>query len=111
MNQGAKTIIYPVSDIAKSKALFTALLGVEPYIDQPYYVGYMVEGQNIGLDPNGHRHGVTAYYDVADIQKTLQALLDNGATSLQDVKDVGGGKRTAIVKDAEGNIIGIAQNP
>lgn len=54
---------------------------------------------------------MTAYYDVADIQKTLQALLDNGATSLQDVKDVGGGKQTAIVKDAEGNIIGITQNP
>ena len=111
MKQGANSVIYPVKDIAKAKALFAALLGVEPYVDQPYYVGYLVEGQNIGLDPNGHRHGMTAYYDVADIQKTLQALLANGATSLQDVKDVGGGKLTAIVKDAEGNIIGLTQNP
>lgn len=47
MNQGANTVIYPVNDIAKAKALFTALLGVEPYIDQPYYVGYKVEDRTL----------------------------------------------------------------
>jgi predicted enzyme related to lactoylglutathione lyase len=110
MNQGVKTVVYPVSDVVKAKAIFTALLGVEPFIDQPYYIGYRVGGQDIGLDPNGHRHGMTAYYDVEDIKATLQALLDNGATTVQDVTDVGGGKRIAVVKDAEGNIIGVSQN-
>lgn len=37
MNQGIKTVIYPVKNIAAAKALFSKLLGVEPYMDQPYY--------------------------------------------------------------------------
>ena len=109
MNQGVKTVIYPVKDLAKAKALFTALLGKEPYADAPYYVGYKIEGQDIGLDPNGHKHGMTPYYQVDDIKQSLQALLDAGATPVQDVKDVGGGKLIAIVKDADGNIIGLTQ--
>ena len=109
MNQGIKTVVYPVKDLAKAKALFTALLGVEPYVDAPYYVGYKVAGQDIGLDPNGHQHGMTPYYQVDDIKQSLQALLDAGATRVQDVTDVGGGKLIAVVKDTEGNIIGLTQ--
>ncbi len=110
MNNGVKTVIYPVKDIAKAKALFTALLGKEPYADQPYYVGYKIGDQDIGLDPNGHKHGMTPYYDVSDIKQSLQALLDAGATTIEDIKDVGGGKLIAVVKDVEGNIIGLSQN-
>jgi len=109
MNQGVKTVVYPVKDIAKAKALFTVLLGVEPYADAPYYVGYKVGGQDIGLDPNGHKQGMTPYYQVDDIKQSLQALLNAGATSVQDVTDVGGGKLIAVVKDADGNIIGLTQ--
>jgi predicted enzyme related to lactoylglutathione lyase len=111
MNQGVKTIIYPVKDVAQAKKLFTALLGKEPYADQPYYVGYKIGDQDIGLDPNGHKHGTTPYYQVDDIRKTLQSLLDAGAQTVQDVQDVGAGKLIAVVKDAEGNIIGLSQNP
>ena len=110
MNQGVKTIVYPVKDIAQAKALFTALLGKEPYVDQPYYVGYKIGDQDIGLDPNGHKHGATPYYQVDDIRKTLQSLLDAGAQTIEDVHDVGGGKLIAVVKDADGNIIGLTQN-
>ena len=109
MNQGVKTVVYPVTDLAKAKALFTGLLGVEPYVDAPYYVGYKVAGQDIGLDPNGHKHGMTPYYQVDDIKQSLQALLDAGATRVQDVTDVGGGKLIAVVKDTDGNIIGLTQ--
>ena len=112
MTEGITTIIYPVKDIARAKALYTAFLGVEPVMDQPYYVGYNVGGQDIGLDPNGYRQGMTGpvtYRNVADIQKSLQGLLDAGAELQQDVKDVGGGKLIASVKDADGNIIGLTQ--
>ena len=54
MSDGISLLVYPVTDLGRAKALFTALLGVEPYADQPYYVGYRVGGQEIGLDPNGH---------------------------------------------------------
>ena len=51
MNQGVKTIIYPVTDIARAKTLFTSLLGVAPAQDQPYYVGFRVGDQDVGPDP------------------------------------------------------------
>ncbi len=49
MNQGIKTVIYPVKNLSRAKALFAKLLGVEPYTDAPYYVGFKVGDQEIGL--------------------------------------------------------------
>ena len=109
MNQGIKTIIYPVTDLAQAKATFQQLLGVEPYADSPYYVGFKVGDQDIGLDPNGHKVGMTAYHHVDDIKQSLQSLLDAGAQIEQEIKDVGGGVQIASVKDASGNIIGLRQ--
>lgn len=40
---------------------------------------------------------------------TLNALLDADAEAVQAVKDVGGGKLVASVKDADGNMIGLIQ--
>ena len=111
MTQGMRTIIYPVKDIAQAKKPYGKLLGVEPYVDEAYYVGFRVGDQEIGLDPNGHNQGMTAYWHVNDIKKSLRQLLDAGAQTLQEVKDVGGGKLTASVKDADGNIIGLIQSP
>ena len=59
MNQGIRTVIYPVKDIGRGKALFSNLLGVAPYADTAYYVGFRVGDQEIGLDPNGHKAGMT----------------------------------------------------
>ncbi len=111
MNKGIKTVIYPVKDIGKAKAMFTKLLGVEPYADSPYYVGFKVGDQDIGLDPNGHKHGMTAYYTVDDIKASLQVLVDAGAQVQQEIKDVGKGKLIAAARDADGNIIGLTQEP
>src|SRR5262245_53384811 len=111
MNQGIQTVIYPVKDLAKAKAQFKELLGVEPYADTLYYVGFKVGNQDIGLDPHGHQTGATAYYHVGDIKGSLQKLLDAGAESVQEIKDVGGGRLIASVKDANGNIIGLLQDP
>ncbi|MEU6366787.1 glyoxalase [Streptomyces sp. NPDC046931] len=114
MTTGVKTIIYPVKDLARAKAVFSALLEVEPYADEPYYVGFRAAGQEIGLDPNGHAKGMTGpvpYWHVAGIRTRLAALLEAGAELLQDVQDVGGGKLIASVKDAEGNLVGLVQDP
>jgi len=42
MNQGIKTIIYPAKDITRAKTLFSRFLGVEPFVDGSYYVGFKV---------------------------------------------------------------------
>ena len=111
MNKGIRTVVYPVKDLARSKAAFRELLGVEPYVDQAYYVGFKIGDQDIGLDPNGHKEGMTAYYHVDDIKKSLKSLVDAGATTVQEIKDVGGGRLIASIKDADGNIIGLIQDP
>lgn len=117
MDAGVKTVIYPVTDLEKAKALYGGLLGVEPYADAPYYVGYKVggedTGQDIGLDPNGHKKGMTgpvAYHHVDDIKGTLRVLLDAGAKTQEDVHDVGGGRLIATVTDTDGNVIGLLQD-
>jgi predicted enzyme related to lactoylglutathione lyase len=109
MNQGIRTVVYPVTDLARAKVIFHKLLGVEPYSDQPYYIGFKVGDQDIGLDPNGHKAGMTVYYHVDDIKQSLQFLLDAGSNILQEIKDVGGGRLIASVRDPEGNIIGLIQ--
>ena len=114
MLQGIRVFIYPVKDIAQAKTLYRTLLGLEPYADQAYYVGFRVGDQEIGLDPNGHNKGMTGpvgYWEVNDIKKSLQLLLDAGAQAQQEIQDVGGGKLIASVKDADGNIIGLMQSP
>lgn len=114
MNQGIKTIIYPVKDLAQAKAQFTQFLGVEPYAESEYYIGYKIGDQEIGLDPNGHKQGLMgplSYYHVGDIKKSLQLLLDTGAETQQEIKDVGGGKLIASVKYEDGNTIGLIQLP
>ena len=56
--QGIVTVLHPVSDLAAAKAVFTALLGVPPQTDGPYYVGYEAAGQHIGLVPGGNVLGL-----------------------------------------------------
>jgi predicted enzyme related to lactoylglutathione lyase len=109
MNQGIRTVVYPVKDIAGAKAFFRELLGIEPYADSPYYVGFKVGNQDIGLDPNGHKEGMTVYYHVEDIKESLKSLVDAGAKTIQEIKDIGGGGLIASVKDENGNIIGLIQ--
>ena len=83
-------------------------------MDEAYYVGYRIGNQAIGLDPNGPNQGMTGpvgYYQVSFIMNSLQALLDDGAQKFQEIRDVGGGKLIAIVKDLSGNLIGLIQMP
>jgi predicted enzyme related to lactoylglutathione lyase len=110
MNKGIKIVIYPVKDMTHATTLFRKLLGVEPYADQPYYVGFKVDDQDIGLVPNNQEGGMAAFFRVDDIKNSLQILVDGGATIIQDVKNVGRERLIASVKDKDSNIIGLVQN-
>ena len=109
-----KTVLYPVKDLTAAKAVFGALLGTDPVADEPYYVGYRVGDQEVGLDPNGHAQGMTgpvSYWDVDDLEKTVAGLVEAGGTLSAPARDVGGGMLIATVTDADGNPIGIRQSP
>ena len=111
MTEGIKTIIYPLKDLAKAKTLYSELLGVEPYVDEACYVGFNIEGQDVGLVPHGQgMTGPVGYWHVDYIKRSVKALLDAGAEAHQEVKDVGGGKLIASVKDGDGEMIGLIQS-
>ena len=113
MNKGVSVVVYPVQDIASARTLFTRLLGTAPDYDDPSYVGWLVDEQHIGLDPNGASRGMTGatpFFEVEDIRATLASLLEAGGELVEDVWDVGGGGLIAMVKDIEGNMIGLSQS-
>jgi hypothetical protein len=53
-----------------------------------------------------------AEYDTRPSPRSpLKQLVDAGAATQQAIRDVGGGRLIASVKDADGNIIGLLQSP
>lgn len=113
---GLQTATYDVRDVARAKAWYSKVLGVEPYFDQPFYVGFHVGPCELGIVPEENsaakrsRAGV-AYWGVADARAAYQRLLDLGATPLEPVQDVGDGILVAAVHDPFGNVLGVIQNP
>ncbi len=111
--QGIKTVLHPVSDLATAKAVYTALLGLEPQTDSSYYVGFETEGQQIGLVPGGGPQGMTspvAFWHVPDIEAKLAEVTAAGATVKEPAHDVGGGRLVATVTDPDGNVLGLLQD-
>ena len=111
--QGIKTVLHPVSDLAKAKTVYAALLGVAPVADSDYYVGFEAEGQQIGLVPGGAAQGMTspvAYWHVADIEAKLAEVTAAGATVKEPSRNVGGGRLVATFTDPDGNVLGLVQD-
>ena len=111
--QGIQTVLHPVTDLGKAKAVYAALLGVAPNADSDYYVGFEAEGQQIGLVPGGGGQGMTspvAYWHVADIEAKLAEVTAAGAAVKEPAHDVGGGRLVATFTDPDGNVLGLLQD-
>ncbi|MEO7201264.1 MAG: VOC family protein [Candidatus Tumulicola sp.] len=109
-----KLVVFPTSDIAKSKGFFSELLGTEPYADSPYYTGFRTGEMEIGLTPAMPQQSTTApivYVDVADINSALAGIIAKGGEKVQDPTDVANGLLIAIVKNCDGSAIGLRQQP
>ena len=106
---GLRTVIYPAPDLATSKKWFAALLGFEPYFDEPFYAGFEVGGYELGLNPQAE--AVETYWGVEDLEAAHAALLDAGATARSPVSEVGGGIKVATVLETAGGVLGIIENP
>jgi predicted enzyme related to lactoylglutathione lyase len=111
---GVKTILHPVSDLAAAKAVYAALLGMQPQADSDYYVGFDAAGQQIGLVPSGALQGMTspvAYWHVTDIEAKLAEVTAAGATVKESPRNVGSGRLVASFTDPDGNVLGLIQDP
>lgn len=114
MYQGLRTVIYNVDDLEKAKAWYSEALGVEPYFDEPFYVGFNVGGYELGLDPDmtgvSKGNNAVAYWGVKDAAAAYERMIELGAKKHSDVTDVGG-IFVATVTDPFGNVFGIIENP
>ena len=112
---GLRTTIYKVSDIEKAKTWYSSILGIDPYFNEPFYVGFNVAGYELGLQPDEKNEakvdGVITYWGVNDVQEVFQNLLACGALCYEEPTEVGGGIIVAAVKDPWDNVIGIIYNP
>jgi lactoylglutathione lyase len=114
--QGLRTVIYAVTDVAQAKEWYTRLFKVEPYFDEPFYVGYNIGGYELGLHPADDKMNpkgmvTTTYWGVDDVQCVYEKFIDGGAEAYEPPTDVGGGIIAASVKDPWGNVIGLIYNP
>jgi catechol 2,3-dioxygenase-like lactoylglutathione lyase family enzyme len=106
MSPTIRSLVIPVSDVDAAKAIYTALLGA-PHTDQPYYVGYDVDGFEVSLAPGDVVGGPVAFADVEDLDATRTTLLAAGATERSAPRQVAPGARVCVLADADGNPIGL----
>lgn len=111
MFQKLRTVIYHTPDLGKAKEWYTSITGIQPYFDQPYYVGFDINGCELGLDPSDESSasgkGSIAYWKVENIQEAISKCVDLGGSIDSDIQNVGGTIHVAIVKDPFGNYIGL----
>jgi predicted enzyme related to lactoylglutathione lyase len=110
---GLRTAIYPAPDLAAAKRWYADLLGVAPYFDEPFYVGFSVGGFELGLLPDGvpGTAGPQPLWGVFNIEAAHSRLMELGATPLDPITEVGGGIKVAAVIDPFGNRFGVIENP
>lgn len=115
MFQGLRTVIYHVDDLQRAKEWYSTILGIKPYFDEPFYVGFNVGGFELGLDPDmgsaAKGTNVVAYWGVKDAKAAYQRAQELGAQKHTDPQDVGEGIIVASVTDPSGNVFGIIENP
>lgn len=113
---GLRTTIYKVSDLAKAKEWYSRLLGIAPYFDEPFYVGFEVGGFELGLDPDVSvtkpgPGGAVTYWGVADLDSTLKNLVALNVRVHSPAQEVGEGIKVGSIEDPFGNVVGLIENP
>lgn len=109
---GLRTTAYKVGNIDKAKVWYAKAFGIEPYWDEPFYVGFNIGGYELGLlsaeNPTTEKtESVLTYWGVNDIEKVYNHFLESGAIENEKPYSVGGELMVATVKDPWGNVIGL----
>lgn len=110
---GLRTTIYKVGDLNKAKFWYAQAFGVQPYFDEPYYVGFNIQGYELGLQSEESVKGdnVFSYWGVQNIKEEYDRLIALGASEHERPTNVGGDIMVCSVKDPWQNIIGLIYNP
>jgi predicted enzyme related to lactoylglutathione lyase len=113
---GLRTAKYTARDLGAARDWYARVLGVAPYFDEPFYVGFNVGGYELGIVPDDSAAAVrpeagVAYWGVSSADSAHARLLELGAVGVEPVEDVGDGIRVATVRDPFGNLLGVIENP
>jgi predicted enzyme related to lactoylglutathione lyase len=108
-----RTVIYRVNDLVAAKEWYTLAIGAQPYFDEPFYVGFDINGYELGLDPNapdmGAGNHTVSYWAVDDVEAAALKLTGLGARLMQPKTNVGGTIHVAIIEDPFGNCLGLIE--
>ena len=108
---GLRTVIYPTEDLAASTAWWTTFLGVDPYFNEEFYVGFDVAGYELGLIPSEEGGDAHTYWGVEDVRAAIDHALEEGASLEEDANDVGEGIVVGAVITPDGSYVGFIENP
>ncbi|WP_426520262.1 VOC family protein [Diaminobutyricibacter sp. McL0618] len=109
---GLRTIVYPAPDLDASRAWWTQVLGVPPYFDEPFYVGFNPGGYELGLDPAGDPAlGARTYWGVRDVEAAAARLIALGAVVVEPITEPGEGIKLGMFRNPAGDLIGLIENP
>lgn len=109
---GLRTLIYPSDNLEADKKWWSDTLGIQPYFDQPFYVGFNVGGYELGLDPNADMSdGPRTYFGVDDVQAAVDHFVAHGCTVHEPAIETGDDIIVATVKKPNGQLLGLIYNP
>jgi predicted enzyme related to lactoylglutathione lyase len=114
MISGIRTTVYRVADLQRAKEWYTQAFETSPYYEEPYYIGFNIDGWELGLQPiekNADKvatHQV-AYWGVDDIEEAVKHFTGLGSVIIEEVMDVG--VKVVVISDLWNNAIGLIENP
>jgi predicted enzyme related to lactoylglutathione lyase len=116
MFRGVETVTFYTDDLKKASAWYAKALGQKPYFETDFYVGFSVNGYELGLHPTTElsragTNGQVAYWSVDSVKDAVAHLEKHGAKLAHELQDVGEGIVIASVRDPFGNLFGVIQNP
>lgn len=87
-------------------------LGIEPYFDELFYVGFSVGGYEIGLNPGADTlFGPVTYIGVDSVEEGLARAEAQGSTVVSGIEDVGEGIKIVHLMSPTGDRFGLIYNP
>lgn len=109
---GLATLIFPTTDLSASRDWWVQALGKEPYFDESFYVGFDVNGYELGINPGAPLgNGPVAYLRTDNIVRAFSDFIDNGCTIVGGISAVGEGIRVGELRNPDGFVFGVIENP
>jgi len=110
---GLRSLIYPTKDIIQDKVWWEDVLGVEPYFENESYVGFDVNGYELGILANSPlSDGPITYIGVDNVEEAIHHFMELDCELHSDMEDVGHGIIMAVMRRLyDDQLIGIMYNP